>query len=291
MALSEPVLATESPLTAADLPTAEALVAEAGWNQIAADWRIFLECGTVYAVRSSAGRVIATAATLPYGSRFAWISMVLVASEYRRQGIARRLLQRCIDDDMAAGLVPILDATPAGRTVYRGLGFNDTWTFTRLISRQAGRGIDAVAPPGVAITSINDATWQELCAYDAAVFGADRTPVLTSLRGRLPAAARVAMRAGRIVGFILGRDGRTASQIGPLVADENAVAHALLAQALTAVNGPLYLDVADAKRDVQARLDAIGFTAERPFTRMVHGRTTGFDDPTRTYAVVGPEFG
>ena len=35
-----------------ELPDAEALVAEAGWNQVGADWRIFLERGTVYAVRS-----------------------------------------------------------------------------------------------------------------------------------------------------------------------------------------------------------------------------------------------
>ena len=35
-----------------ELPDAEALVAEAGWNQVGADWRIFLEHGAVYAVRS-----------------------------------------------------------------------------------------------------------------------------------------------------------------------------------------------------------------------------------------------
>ena len=40
-------------LTAAELPDAEALVAEAGWNQVAADWRMFLEFGTVYAVPNS----------------------------------------------------------------------------------------------------------------------------------------------------------------------------------------------------------------------------------------------
>ena len=34
-----------------DLPQAEALVAEAGWNQVAADWRMFLDFGTVYAVQ------------------------------------------------------------------------------------------------------------------------------------------------------------------------------------------------------------------------------------------------
>jgi hypothetical protein len=42
---------------------------------------VFLELGTVCAVRTSAGRVMATAATPPYGGRFASISMALVAAE------------------------------------------------------------------------------------------------------------------------------------------------------------------------------------------------------------------
>ena len=53
---------------------------EARWNQLAADWRIFLELGRVYAAHSADGRIVATTATLPYGGRFAWISMVLVAA-------------------------------------------------------------------------------------------------------------------------------------------------------------------------------------------------------------------
>ena len=74
-------------LTLAGLTDAEALVAEAGWNQVAADWRMFLDFGTVYAVRDAA-RVIATAATLPYG-RCAWISMVWWASRQRRAASRR----------------------------------------------------------------------------------------------------------------------------------------------------------------------------------------------------------
>ena len=50
MALSEPTIEA-APLAAADLPDAEALVREAGWNQVAADWEIFRALGTVYVAR------------------------------------------------------------------------------------------------------------------------------------------------------------------------------------------------------------------------------------------------
>src|SRR5258707_4232011 len=149
-------------LAASELPDAEALVAEAGWNQVAADWRMFLAFGTVYAVRVE-GRVVATAATLPYGGRCAWISMVLVAADHRRKGLATRLLHRCIDDVRAAGLVPVLDATPAGRTVYRPLGFQDAWSFQRLAA-QAPRTGDVKIPADIAIHHVNDNSWPSLTA-------------------------------------------------------------------------------------------------------------------------------
>lgn len=274
-------------LAPADLADAEALVAEAGWNQIAADWRIFLDLGTAYAVRAD-GRVIATAATLPYG-HCAWISMVLVSGAHRRRGLATRLLHRCISDIQASGLVPVLDATPAGATVYAPLGFAAAWGFARLTSQR--RTLAAPQTNGVTVRLIADADWAVLCEYDARIFGADRSAVLARMRGRLPAANLVAQRDGRIAGLLLGRDGRTSAHLGPLIAEDDGVAQALLAHALRALDGPVYIDVADPKSAVRGFLEASGFTAQRPFTRMLLGRRASFDDLARTYAVIGPEFG
>ena len=274
-------------LAPGELADAEALVAEAGWNQVAADWRIFLELGTVYALRAD-GRVIATAAILPYG-QCAWISMVLVASRHRRRGLATRLLNHCIAGVTGLGLVPVLDATPAGRTVYAPLGFREAWGFARLTSQR--RTIPPPEAGAVTVQPITDAVWPALCAADAAVFGADRSAVLARMRGRLPTADLFAKRAGRIAGMLLGRDGRTASHLGPLIAEDDATAQALLAHSLGRIDGPVYIDLADAKSNVRRWLEASGFSSQRPFTRMLLGRNRSFDDSRRTFAVIGPEFG
>jgi GNAT superfamily N-acetyltransferase len=276
-------------LAAAELSDAEALVAEAGWNQVAADWRMFLEFGTVYAVRA-AGRVVATAATLPYGGRCAWISMVLVAADHRRKGLATRLLRRCIDDVLAAGLVPVLDATPAGRTVYRPLGFQDAWSFQRLAA-PAPRADDAPIPAGITIHHADDKNWPALKAYDAAAFGADRGAIIARMRGRLQGADLFAIRHDRCTGMLLGRDGRVASHLGSLIAEDDATAQALLTHALRIVPGPVFIDLADQKAAVRQWLEGCGFAPQRPFTRMLYGRSKSFDDGQRTYAVIGPEFG
>src|SRR5262249_38091559 len=237
-----------------------------------------------------AGVYNATTAPLPNGVRFAWIRMLLVAGEYRRRGLATALLRQAMADLAAAKLVAVLDATPDGRAVYQRLGFEDSWGFQRLIRREQ-QAASAPAPASVTVRPLTDADWQAVRAYDAAAFGAERSAVLAGLRGRLPAADLVAIRGNEIVGFLLGRDGRLAAHIGPLIADDDAIARALAARALDAIDGPLFIDLADSKTELRRFLDARGFAAVRPFTRMLYGASARFDDPARTFAVVGPEFG
>jgi len=285
MAASDPEIEN---LRAEDLGDAGALVKEAGWNQAEADWRIFLNLGTVFAIRDK-GRVIATAATLPYGGRFGWISMVLIAGEYRRRGLATRLMERCIATLTASGLVPILDATPAGREVYLGLGFQDSWPFQRMLLK-APPTLEPLRSPA-RVEPVTEADWAELCAYDAGIFGADRSGVLRRLRRRLPEAEGLVRSNGKIAGFLLGREGRRAGQIGPLVADDGAIAAALLDHAIRATAAPVYIDVMSDKAEILAQLDAAGFVHERPYTRMMLGRSESFQELSRTFGVAGPELG
>jgi GNAT superfamily N-acetyltransferase len=290
MAVSDLILAAKSSLSPSELADADALVREARWNQTTADWRVFIAHGHLYAAQTGAGHIVGTTATLPFGGRFAWISMVLVTGEYRRQGLATQLLRPAMADLAVDRLVPVLDATPDGRPVYRNLGFQDCWGFQRLV-RQERRVLLPAPTTDVTIRAITDADWRPLCAYDAAAFGAERSAVLNGLRGRLPPTELIAERNGNIVGFALGRDGGLASHIGPLIADDDMVACVLAGRALDAIEGRVFLDLADAKTDLRNFLDACGFTVARPFTRMAFGSSARFDDEARTFAVAGPEYG
>src|SRR5262249_56887401 len=121
----------------------------------------------------------------------------------------------------------------------------------RLIRRERPRAARNVPPPaGVTVRPIADADWPALCAYDAAAFGAERSAVLAGLRTRLPAAELVAARGGGIAGFLLGRDGGLAAQIGPLIADDDAIAGPLAARALDPLAGPLFVDLAHRHREL-----------------------------------------
>jgi GNAT superfamily N-acetyltransferase len=267
---------TEHALGPQHLAGCAALSKSANWNQNEADWRLMLELGHGWGLSLGDGTLIASTLVLPYGD-FAWISMVLVHPAHRRQGHASRLLGVAIADLRSRGLTPILDATPAGREVYRQEGFRDTWTFKRFHLSQPLRVSESAQP-------ITD--WSRLLPLDAEAFGADRRSLLRALAARLPQAALASDQ-----GFVLGREGREARQIGPLIARDEATAMALLRSALATVAAPLYVDVVDHAPKVQQWLQAHGFTFQRPFTRMVHGAARAPGNEKLVYLVAGPELG
>ena len=114
--------------------------------------------------------------------------MVLVAGEYRRRGLATPADAPLHRRPRASGLVPVLDATPDGRAVYRALGFEDSWGFHRLMRRERHSAARRRRLLRQASAFVRSPTrdWPALCAYDAAAFGAERSGVLRGLRGRLP---------------------------------------------------------------------------------------------------------
>jgi GNAT superfamily N-acetyltransferase len=270
---------TEHPLGAEHLAGCLALSQAANWNQNEADWRLMLTIGHGWGI-TVAGTLAASTLVLPF-EPFAWISMVLVLPEHRRNGYATRLLRVAIADLERRGLAPVLDATPAGREVYRLEGFRDTWGFNRYALR-TNPSMDETS----GARSLTAVDWQPVLELDREAFGARRERLLRDLARRLPQAALVQEH-----GYLLGREGREAFQLGPLVARDEETAIGLLSQALRAVRPPLYVDVVNHAPRLRSWLETRGFAFQRPFTRMVRGLAAAPGDEKLVCLVAGPELG
>lgn len=328
---------------------------EARWNQTAADWAVFIDHGEVFGFRAGV-RLVATAAILPYGG-FGWVSMVLVTADWRRRGLASRLMNRCIAALRARGCAALLDATPEGALVYGQLGFRGQCGMARWRRRGLGRedetngrpfgsgrgrydvarppsltpshkgevdfaaampsetvddGHQADVPPdcpppcgegfGVGVSgrplgyaaAVSQRLSGELAAADRAsllardrqVFGGDRSFLLESFLGRQGTAV-----IGGDRNFVVLRAGRRATQIGPLIASSDAEARDLLEATLSAVSGPIILDVLDAGKGLNPVLENHGFEAFRGFERMVLDRDGLPGEPEALMVAAGPEFG
>lgn len=266
------------------------LSVEAGWNQNVADWRFMLGAGRGFGLKNEAGAWEASSLVLPLGQNLAWISMVLVTRSRRRGGVGTGLLKRCIDEVRTNDAVAGLDATDQGRPIYLNLGFQDLYRIARWHLDAAN---DVVAPPkGTAVRPFTVADLPRLATYDRPLSGMERPTLLAHLATRQPGLAWIAETpSGKLAGFCLGREGRGASSIGPVIADTEAVAVALMSKAMVSAKGPYIVDVPEAHSDVRRWLEAQGANSPRGYMRMTLGTAKKLDDPSYVFALAGPELG
>lgn len=280
-------------LAAADVFAGVGLSSAAGWNQTTDDWALFIAQGEAIGLRTARSELVATAATLPYGGGHAWVSMVLVDKAWQHRGLATRLLAQCIASLRERRLVPTLDATPAGEAVYRKLGFVRGFAFSRWEREAATPAPREAADPRVRETAQDDLP--DCMALDTQASGLGRAALLASLAGRQGSRAwRLDDARGRATGFVIGREGRRATQVGPLVAASDAQTIALLRAALAATPGPVFIDVPDAREALSGWLIAHGFRLQRSFVRMALCAQLPphlAEAPSSLFAVAGPEFG
>ena len=268
----------EAALTPADVPRALALSAKVGWNQTADDWHLFVERAHAVGLFDDEAGLVATAAALPYDNGFGYISMVIVDPAWRRSGLARRLMGECIDILRARQRAALLDATPAGALVYRGLGFAELATTQRWEGEGGGArgGADRLTPDDV----------DRLIGADATAFGSPRRFLLEDFLRREGTQAW-----SHDDGYVVVRRGHRAMQVGPLIASSAESAHVLLATAIAAARGKVFLDLFTPWHGLAALLEARGFVRQRPFVRMALDRATLPGDPKRLVIAAGPEFG
>jgi GNAT superfamily N-acetyltransferase len=266
-------------LDVADAPAGLLLSTEAHWNQNEADWRFFLDQGHVLGVRDGDGRLIASAALLPYTSGNAWISMVLVTANWRRRGLATRLVDTCLAEAAKQGLTTWLDATPAGARVYGPLGFTPTLELRRLRLESPG------PPRAAAPSSLSSYKLGEFISRDVSAMGFDRSSLLSELSAR-PNSRLLSNRSA----VALVRDGRKARHIGPLFADRADRALELVAAIVRSETSPVLIDAVNSHQEFLNGLTGSGWTIERPFQRMRFGgaMTLPAEPP---FVVAGPEFG
>jgi GNAT superfamily N-acetyltransferase len=281
-------------LRAADAAAALPLSIEANWNQTEADWQFMLGAAHAFGFEDAAGTLVASTLVIPYGPALAWIGMVLVSAPARRNRLATVMMHRAVAWCRDRALVPQLDATSAGREVYRSLGFRDLRAVTRwrrsdpeanpFATRRAVAPNLSAAQPAQAVAPGELGLAEQL---DRQVFGADRSELLRWLHRSRPDLAFGL--PGR--GFALGRNGRIATQMGPLVAATEREAITLLQASLERIAGPVIVDVPAGRTKFEHELAVYGLTPFRELIRMGWGPDGEFGQPDAVFALAGFELG
>ena len=269
----------------ADLPLGLLLKREAGWNQVEADWSRYLALQPDGCfVAELDGEAVATLTTCLFGP-VAWIAMVLVRQSMRGRGIGRSLMSHALEFLDGRGVRSVrLDATPLGRKLYDQLGFSGEYPLARLVG--VPNPVEATCPA----RDFEPSMMGRVLDLDRAATGTDRARLLRRLAEESPGAIRVSGRGGEVDGYLMGRPGSDAWQVGPCIARGEA-GSALLAEALGRLRGrPVLVDIPTENAEGTALALARGLVVRRPFLRMCRGEKVA-DEPRAIWASYGPEMG
>ncbi|WP_405855534.1 GNAT family N-acetyltransferase [Streptomyces sp. NBC_00090] len=224
-------------LTADDLLACADLSENRGWLREEHKWGHLLTAGTGYGIDDPTGSGLLTCCVVTsYGPGLAAIGMVLVAEQYARQGVGRRLMRHILAE---TGDTPLtLYATANGQPLYEQLGFVETSRAEMV----CGRFTFTTPAPDVPVRPATAEDLRAILRLDREVFGLDRTHIIT----RLPAFAdhlRVAEEDGEITGFAAAWPNMDTHVVGPLIAKDPATAKALIASLAAATDRPLRTDI------------------------------------------------
>ncbi len=277
-------------LTAPDLAFAHGLSLKAGWNQTPNDWhRLLAHEPEGCFLAEWNGIPVGTATTTRYGTEVAWIGMMLVDSEFRRHGIGKALMTRCLDYLQGCQVQSIkLDATPLGKTLYDRLGFVSEWTLCRW---EHSRFNSATVMPFDSVRAWKPADETKLRVFDHAAFGCDRFKMLGALvQTGQPTLVRTVDQ--RLTGFGCLRRGERATYLGPVVADSTEAARELIETLLVSPPSPaIFWDIPDQNLAAIQLAKELGFRQQRQLIRMYLGANPSPGQPLHQFAIAAPEIG
>ena len=201
----------------------------AGWNQTLADLDIInahAENGYRLATYSHENQEIplGSGLSLPVSDDMSWIGMILVHPELRRQGIARSIMNSCLEYARLIQNKSIvgLDATPQGKQVYDSLGFKDSYKIWR-----SDISTDFENDP-VSMANPEPLELERIRKYLNRINNTERYQIVELLES-LPGTKNImVVSGGTVCGFVMSRPGRIKPFIGPLIADSNNIAISLL---------------------------------------------------------------
>ena len=264
--------------------TAVAWAEAEGWNPGLDDAERFVAADPdAFLAVERDGEIVATVSCALYGATYAFLGFYVVRADMRGRGIGSALFDRALV--RAAGRIVGLDGVLAQQASYERRGFALAYRNIRWRTAGGGRRPDG-------LVDLRSIPLEQLVAYDSAVFGTERERFLRAWIGRPPGHALACTREGTLAGYGVLRRCRVGAKIGPLIADDEHAAEALLRGLLAAAGPEVHVFVDMPAANERAALVRDGREMGEVFaTARMYSNGRPPEDVGRVYAVTSLEFG
>jgi GNAT superfamily N-acetyltransferase len=239
MSPPRPSVTTEFPiarLSSRDVPDNVALARSVGWPDAEDDWRILHASAVVLGVRHD-GRLVAQGALGLYGTA-GTIAKMIVAPEFQRRHLGGRLLDALLEEAHRRSIDVLgLVATPAGRPLYEQRGFTPVGEVVVLMGTPAPAATAAAQP----LSPLEDANVAP--GIEERWLSCSRASMLRARFSKAIATASVLASDGTVVGYGMATAQGPLATVGPVMAETEEDARALITALLGSVSAPVRVDV------------------------------------------------
>ncbi|KON88170.1 acetyltransferase [Sporosarcina globispora] len=272
-----------------DIPGLINLSASVGWDYDEYEVRTLLKSGRVFGHKNHEGRVVSSAAIIPYDTKLASIGMVIVHKDFRGIGLAKEAVQKCTDS-VSKEMVLMLIATNEGKPLYEKLGFTTVAFISKFLCDKFVAG-NLQNHDGVFVEDFNPSDFPKLLDLDGAAFG-DKRSIFLSSRIRQAHQCLVAKNnKGEIVGYGLSIKGPVNLILGPIGAPDWKTAALIIEKLAIKHEGRLRIDVPAGKEDFMSFLELSGFAKVNTPPVMAKGSAKIPPGNNMLYAIASQAYG
>jgi GNAT superfamily N-acetyltransferase len=266
-----------------DIPRLHELSVAVAWPHRAEDWAMLIQLGEGIIARDAIGRLAGSAMWFHFGTQFASIGMVIVSPRLQQHGAGHWLMAHVLD--RLDGRGKVLNATSAAYRLYASLGFQPLGS----VFQHSGpvRRVPAILGDARPTEPRDGAA---IHALDTAALGAARPRIIDTLLAASTGMKLV--RNGRLIGFALCRPFGRGVVIGPVVAETEDDALALVTPIIAAHRGIfLRMDTREPDGKLRQMLTAAGLRLQDTVTRMRLGRPLQPRGKARTFGLASHTLG
>lgn len=234
-----------------------ALSSNIGWDYNREEIETIFDSGIVYGVWNERKELIASAAIILYEEKLASIGMVIVHPNYKGRGIGKAIKNACMKS-VSAQTPIMLIATDEGKPLYEKLGFRAVSYVSKYICNSYNVNNYCMRNEDY-IMNYEECDLEEIIKLDEYAFGTNRKGFVTKRIMQSEQCIVVKDKEQNVLGYGLSIQTPENKIIGPVVAEDDAMAMRIVHYLAREHHGKLRIDVPEGKNDFMNQLESVGF--------------------------------
>lgn len=269
-----------------DLPTCLTFTQQVKWPHRMVDWQLHFSEGKGSIIEDAEGEIAGCILWWDYGIEYATVGLVVVPEHRQGNGLGRTLMDTVMTQTGSRSLQ--LVATIAGKRLYQQCGFEECGFVYQVQGELSSQ--PEITSTELDIRAIDEDTLDDVIKLDENAYGCSRKSLLNAVAKA--GKGLVAYEGDKPVGFAMLRTSGHGQTLGPVLADNDDTAKALISRLLSEEAGFIRFDLTETALSIKPWLESLGLAQVDKVSIMIKGKfLPASQSGVSIYSLVSQAFG